>query len=76
MRDVRGRRVGMIFQEPTLSLNPVMTVGEQIAEALRRHTSLAGAALDARVLELLDAVRIPDAGAPARTNTRSSSPAA
>ena len=62
MRDVRGRRVGMIFQEPALSLNPVMTAGEQIAEALRRHTSLAGAALDARVLELIDAVRIPDAG--------------
>ena len=61
MRDVRGRRVGMIFQEPALSLNPVMTAGEQIAEALRRHTSLAGAALEARVLELIEAVRIPDA---------------
>jgi peptide/nickel transport system ATP-binding protein len=61
MRDVRGRRVGMIFQEPTLSLNPVMTAGEQIAEALRRHTRLAGAALEARVLELIEAVRIPDA---------------
>jgi peptide/nickel transport system ATP-binding protein len=61
MRDVRGRRVGMIFQEPTLSLNPVMTAGEQIAEALRRHTSLTGVALEARVLELIEAVRIPDA---------------
>jgi len=61
MRDVRGRRVGMIFQEPALSLNPVMTAGEQIAEAVRRHTSLAGAALEARVLELIEAVRIPDA---------------
>jgi peptide/nickel transport system ATP-binding protein len=61
MREVRGRRIGMIFQEPALSLNPVMTAGEQIAESLRRHTSLEGAALDARVLELLDAVRIPDA---------------
>jgi peptide/nickel transport system ATP-binding protein len=51
----------MIFQEPALSLNPVMTAGGQVAEALRRHTELEGAALEARVLELLDAVRIPDA---------------
>jgi peptide/nickel transport system ATP-binding protein len=61
MRDVRGRSVAMIFQEPALSLNPVMTAGDQVAEALRRHTPLEGAALEARVLELLDAVRIPDA---------------
>jgi len=61
MRDVRGRRVAMIFQEPGLSLNPVMTVGAQIAEAVTRHTALTGAAVQARVLELLDAVRMPDA---------------
>ena len=61
MRDVRGRRVGMIFQEPALALNPVMTAGDQIAETLRRHTGMEGPALDARVLGLLDAVRIPDA---------------
>ncbi len=61
MRDVRGGRIGMIFQEPALSLNPVMTAGGQIAEALSRHTGLAGAALEARVLELIEAVRIPDA---------------
>ncbi len=60
MRDVRGRRVAMIFQEPGLSLNPVMTVGAQIAEAVRRHTTLTGDAVDARVLELLDAVHMPD----------------
>jgi peptide/nickel transport system ATP-binding protein len=61
MRDVRGRRAAMIFQEPGLSLNPVMTVGAQIAEAVTRHSALTGAAVEARVLELLDAVRMPDA---------------
>ena len=61
MRDVRGARIAMIFQEPMLSLNPVMTVGAQIAETLRRHTDLDGAGIERRVLELLDAVRIPDA---------------
>jgi peptide/nickel transport system ATP-binding protein len=61
MREVRGARIAMIFQEPMLSLNPVMTAGEQIAETLRRHTDLDGADLERRVLDLLDAVRIPDA---------------
>ncbi|MBI3529423.1 MAG: ABC transporter ATP-binding protein [Betaproteobacteria bacterium] len=60
MRDVRGSRIGMIFQEPGTSLNPVMKVGSQIGEVLLRHTTLRGSAVDARVLELLDAVGLPD----------------
>jgi len=60
MRDVRGRRVAMIFQEPATSLNPVLTVGTQIAEGLARHAGLRGAAARARAIELLDAVGIAD----------------
>ena len=60
MRDVRGRRIAMIFQEPQTSLNPVLTVGDQIGETLHRHHGLRGAAEHRRVLELLDAVGIPD----------------
>lgn len=61
MRDVRGASIGMIFQEPQSSLNPVMTIGAQIAEPLRRHKGLGGPALTERVVELLDAVGIADA---------------
>ena len=60
MRGVRGRRIAMIFQEPATSLNPVLTVGMQIGEVLERHTALRGAAARARMLELLEAVGIPD----------------
>jgi peptide/nickel transport system ATP-binding protein len=61
MRDVRGGRMAMIFQEPGLSLNPVMTVGQQIAEVLGLHRDLKGSAAQARCIELLDQVGIPDA---------------
>lgn len=61
MRNVRGKRISMIFQEPMLSLNPVMTVAEQIGEVLRRHFKLRGKAVKERILELLNQVGIPDA---------------
>jgi peptide/nickel transport system ATP-binding protein len=60
MRRVRGRRIAMIFQEPMTSLNPVLTVGDQIGEMLQQHRQMKGAAARNRVLELLDAVGIPD----------------
>ncbi len=61
MRAVRGRRIAIIFQEPASSLNPVLTVGRQVAEVIERHTPLRAAALKRRVLELLRAVGVPDA---------------
>lgn len=60
MRDIRGRRIGMIFQEPMTSLNPVFTVGHQIDEVLRCHMNLTQSAARQRTLELLDEVGIHD----------------
>ncbi len=60
MRRVRGGRMGMIFQEPQTSLNPVLTVGHQIAEAVSAHSERNHREVSTRVLELLDAVGIPD----------------
>ena len=59
LRALRGADLGMVFQEPKSSLNPVITVGEQICEALYRKHRLRGAAATKRAAELLDQVRIP-----------------
>ena len=60
LRSVRGRRAAMIFQEPMTALNPVYTVGFQIAETLRAHQAMAPKAARARAIELLRMVEIPD----------------
>ena len=59
MCDVRGKRIGMIFQEPMTSLNPVLTVGYQIGEPLVAHLGLSGKVLQTRIAELLERVGIP-----------------
>lgn len=61
MRQVRGGRIGMIFQEPMTALNPLMRVGDQIAEVLQLQSELRGTAKVKRVIELLEEVGIPDA---------------
>ena len=60
MRAVRGGKIGMIFQEPGTSLNPVMRVGDQIVEAIEVHTELRGAHARARAVEWLGQVGIPE----------------
>jgi peptide/nickel transport system ATP-binding protein len=60
MRDVRGGRIGIIFQEPSTSLNPVMRVGDQIIETIVTHTDLRGAAARAKAIEWLARVGIPE----------------
>ena len=61
LRDVRGGRIGFVFQDPMTSLNPVIKVGPQITEALLTHRNISGKEAEERALELLDMVGIPDA---------------
>ena len=60
MRALRGNRIGMIFQEPMTSLNPVFTIGDQITEVIREHRKVSRASARARAVDLLNLVRIPD----------------
>ncbi|MCA0320507.1 MAG: ABC transporter ATP-binding protein [Proteobacteria bacterium] len=59
MRRIRGKRIGMVFQDPLTSLNPLYTVGEQLIETIRTHTSLTQAQARARAIDLLTEVGIP-----------------
>jgi peptide/nickel transport system ATP-binding protein len=59
--DLRGRRIGMVFQEPMTALNPLHTVGRQVAEPLRVHKGLSAAAARAEALRLLERVHLPQA---------------
>jgi peptide/nickel transport system ATP-binding protein len=60
MRDIRGNEISMIFQEPMTSLNPVLTIGHQITEALRLHQDLSKSAADEKAIEMLRLVKIPE----------------
>lgn len=61
LRTIRGKDIGMVFQEPMTSLNPVFTIGDQVAEVLRTHLGLAGREARAEVLRLLEKVGIASA---------------
>jgi peptide/nickel transport system ATP-binding protein len=62
MRDIRGNEISMIFQEPMTSLNPVLTIGRQIGETLRLHQGLSARDAEARAVEMLKLVGIPEPG--------------
>jgi peptide/nickel transport system ATP-binding protein len=66
MRDIRGNEISMIFQEPMTSLNPVLTIGHQIAEALRLHQDLSKSAANKKAVEMLRLVKIPEPAQRAR----------
>lgn len=60
LRRVRGQRIGMVFQDPATSLNPVLTIGRQLTEGLREHFEMTEAARRVRAIELMSLVGIPD----------------
>jgi len=60
LRDIRGSVVGMVFQEPMVSLNPALSIRRQLAEGLRLHTKLSNREIHARCIEMLRRVQIPD----------------
>jgi oligopeptide/dipeptide ABC transporter ATP-binding protein len=62
MRDIRGKGIAMIFQEPMISLNPVYTIGDQIVEAIMVHQKVTGKEAKEYAIEMLDRVGIPDPG--------------
>ena len=74
--DIRGRDIGMVFQEPMTSLNPVLTIGRQITETLEQHQGADRATADRRALELLEMVGIADPGRRLQAISRISFPAA
>ncbi|MCX6020635.1 MAG: ATP-binding cassette domain-containing protein, partial [Chloroflexi bacterium] len=57
--EYRGRRISMVFQEPTAALDPVFTIGQQLVETIKLHTDLSGDGITQRSLELLKLVQIP-----------------
>jgi oligopeptide/dipeptide ABC transporter ATP-binding protein len=63
LEDIRGREIGMIFQDPMTSLNPTLTIGTQLTETLRRHLGMSRDASRKRAIELLEEVHIPNAAA-------------
>ena len=62
MQGVRGNQIAMVFQEPLTSLNPVFTIGDQIAETIRTHETVSEEKIESRCLQLLENVGIPSAG--------------
>jgi peptide/nickel transport system ATP-binding protein len=63
LSEIRGRKIGFVFQDPARSLNPMMRIGRQVSEAIRLHTGLNKAAVADKVVELLELVQLPEPSA-------------